>query len=371
MAGILAVSINLTMAEDAGQKGLERGVHKSVFGKTSDGAVVDEYTLVNSSGAVAKIITYGGIVRELHVPDAEGNLGDVVLGFDSLEKYLAGHPYFGAIVGRYANRIAKGEFTLDGEKYELATNDGPNHLHGGIKGFDKVVWDAAPVESDAGPALKLSYLSKDGEEGYPGNLEVTVVYTLTDDNALRIEYEAETDKATPVNLTNHSYFNLDGEGAILDHIIMLAADFYTPVDATLIPTGEIVSVKGTIMDFTEPKAIGSRIEQLDNEPQGYDHNYVLRGGGGELAPAARVEGPDSGRVMEVYTTEPGIQFYTGNFLDGALEGKGGTVYEQYAAFCLETDHFPDSVHVPHFPSVILRPGEVYTQTTEYRFSTAK
>ncbi len=350
------------------------GVAKAEFGKTADGTPVDLYTLTNAHGMKAKIITYGGVVTELDAPDRDGKMGDVVLGFDNLKSYLAGDPYFGALIGRVANRVAKGRFTLGGKEYKLVKNNGPNALHGGEKGFDKVVWKGEPVESKDGPALKLSYVSKDGEEGYPGALSVTVVYTLTNDDALQIDYQATTDKATPVNLTNHSYFNLAGPGSgdVLDETLTIAADKYTPVDDTLIPTGELKSVKGTPYDFTKPERIGARIGELKGDPAksdpgGYDINYVLNGGNGP-AFAARVSDPKSGRIMEVWTTEPGLQFYTGNFLDGTLTGKNGVVYKKHQALCLEADHFPDSVNHPDFPSTILEPGKTYKQTTIYKFS---
>jgi aldose 1-epimerase len=350
-------------------KAAKASVRKSAFGRLPDGTPVELYTLTNPKGVTARIMTYGAILTAFSVPDRTGQFADVVLGFDNLEGYLAGHPYFGSTVGRYANRIAKGRFTLDGRTYTVATNNGPNHLHGGLKGFDKVVWQAEIVPAGDGVAVKFSYLSKDGEEGYPGNLKATVTYTLTDSSELRLDYAATTDKATPINLTNHSYWNLAGGGDILGHIVMIEADRYTPVDDTLIPTGELAPVKGTVMDFTRPMSIGSRIGQLTNQPQGYDHNYCLNSGGGKLARAARVEEPKTGRVMEIWTTEPGIQFYTGNFLDGTLKGKHGVVYQNHFAFCLECDHFPDSVNQPKFPSVILRPGQTYTQTTIHKFST--
>ncbi len=344
---------------------------KQDFGKTADGTPVDLYTLTNAHGMIVKVMTYGGIVTQIVVPDRNGKMGDVVLGFDSLDEYLAGDPYFGATVGRVGNRIAKGKFTLDGQEYTLATNNGPNALHGGLKGFDKVVWQAAPISTGDEPSVRMTYLSKDGEEGYPGNLKAEVTFTVTKDNALRIDYKATTDKATPINLTNHSYFNLSGcdDGNILGHRLLLAADRYTPVDDTLIPTGELAPVKGTPFDFTKMTAIGRRIDKTGGNPVGYDHNFVLNSGGGRLALAARVVDPRSGRVLEMLTTQPGVQFYTGNFLDGTIKGKGGTVYNQYQAFCLEAQHFPDSVNQPKFPSTILRPGKTYRQTTVYKFST--
>jgi aldose 1-epimerase len=345
-------------------------IEKTAFGRTPEGPAVDLYVLTNSKGMKAKIITYGAILTELHVPDRNGKLADVVLGFNDLQGYLAGHPFFGATVGRVANRIAKGKFTLDGKEYTLAVNNGPNSLHGGLKGFDKAVWKAEPVKVADGVAVQFTHVSPDGDEGYPGNLSVAVTYTLTNENALKIDYKATTDKPTPVNLTNHSYFNLAGHqaGDILGHELTLEADEYTPADDTLIPTGEIKSVKGTPLDFTTPTAIGARIAQLKTTG-GYDHNFVLRGHGKKLAPGARVYEPKSGRVMEMDTTEPGVQLYTSNFLDGKLKGKGGVAYPKHAAFCLEAQHFPDSVNHPSFPPVILRPRKTYTQTTVYKFST--
>ncbi|HEV3203163.1 MAG TPA: aldose epimerase family protein [Gemmataceae bacterium] len=353
-----------------GEDKVKVSIQKMDFGKTSEGTPVDLYLLTNGTGVRAKIITYGGIITELLVPDRDGKLGDVVLGFDDLKGYLAGHPYFGAIVGRVANRIAKGRFTLDGKEYALATNNGPNALHGGNKGFDKVVWRAEPREVADGVNLTLTYVSPDGEEGYPGKLTATVVYTLTNQNELKIDYSATTDKATPVNLSNHSYFNLAGpaSGNILGHEIQIEADKFTPVDDTLIPTGEIKSVQGTPLDFTKPATIGARIDQLKGDPGGYDHNLVLNSGAKTPALAVRVREPKTGRVMEMFTREPGVQFYTGNFLDGKLKGKNGVVYQKHQGFCLEAQHFPDSVNHPNFPSTILRPGKTYAQTTVYRFS---
>jgi aldose 1-epimerase len=339
------------------------------FGKTPEGREVNLYTLTNTNGLRAKITNYGAILVSLEVPDRDGNLADITLGFDALDGYLAGPPYFGATVGRYANRIGKAKFVLDGVEYELAANNGENHLHGGIKGFDKVVWKPEDLWANDNEALlKMSYISEDDEEGYPGNLACTVTYTLTKDDELKINYEAQTDKTTVVNLTNHSYFNLAGQGTgdILGHELTLNADKYTPVDEGLIPTGEIRSVKDSPMDFTLPMTIGSRIEQVGD---GYDHNYVLNSGGGTLALAARAYEPTSGRIMEIYTTEPGVQLYTGNFLDGSLIGKAGKVYKKHYAFCLETQHFPDSPNKPNFPSVVLLPGQKYTTVTVHRFST--
>lgn len=352
-------------------------IEKSFYGFTKDGTPIDQYTLVNANGAMVKIINYGGIVTELWVPDKDGLLRDVVLGFDTLAEFEGPNdPYFGCIVGRYANRIAQGRFTIDGITYQLACNDAggarPNMLHGGVKGFQDVVWKAIPMKTPEGPALRLKYLSHDGEEGFPGNLDVTVTYTLTNDNALKIEYVATTDKPTVVNLTNHAYFNLEGEGlgTILDHELMIAADNYTPVDNNLIPTGEIAPVAGTPLDFREPHKIGERIQAFAEPPfKGYDHNFVLNNQTGELALAARVKAPGSGIVMEVYTTQPGIQLYTGNWLD--LKGKGGKYYGQYAGFCLETQHYPDSPNHPNFPSTLLAPGEVYKQVTVYKFLVEK
>lgn len=341
------------------------GIEKQPFGK-ADGQDVYLYTLTNANGLKADITNYGGIVTSLMVADREGNLADIVSGYDSLDEYIENNPYFGALIGRVGNRICKGKFTLNGVEYTLATNNGPNHLHGGLKGFDKVVWDAEEMETKEGCALKLTYLSKDGEEGYPGNLKCTVVYTLTNNDELKVSYEAETDKDTVVNLTHHSYFNLGGHasGDILSHKLMLNADNFTPVDDGLIPTGEIKSVKGTPMDFTKPTAVGSRIAQVEG---GYDHNFVLNSSDGSLALAASVYEPKTGRVMEIYTTEPAIQFYSGNFLDGSNKGKGA-VYNKHNAFCLETQHYPDSPNQPNFPTVVLKPGEKYTHLTVHKFS---
>ncbi len=339
------------------------------FGKTPDGQRVALYTLTNANGIRARITNYGAILVSLEMPDKNGKLADITLGFDTLDGYIPRHPYFGATVGRYANRIGGASFKLNNVEYKLAANNGPNHLHGGIKGFDKVVWKAEEVTAESDRALvKLSYLSKDGEEGYPGNLACTVTYTLTKDDELKISYEAETDKTTILNLTNHSYWNLagQGDGDILGHELMLNADKYTPVDEGLIPTGEIKSVKDSPMDFTKPMAIGSRIAQVEG---GYDHNYVLNIGGRKIPLCATVYEPTSGRIMEIYTVEPGVQFYTGNFLDGSITGKSGKVYKKHYGFCLETQHFPDSPNKPDFPSVVLKPGDKYTTVTVHKFST--
>ena len=344
---------------------MKASVTQSSFGKLPDGTPVDLFTLTNSHGLVAKITNYGTIITELHVPDRHGRLGDIALGFDNLKQYLRENPYFGCTAGRVANRIAKGSFTLEGKTYTLAVNNGPNHLHGGIKGFDKVVWQAEPL---MGAAVKFSHTSPDGEEGYPGTLKATVLITLTDADELRIDYTATTDQPTPVNLTNHSYFNLGPNGDILGHELALAAESYTPTDDMLIPTGEIRPVKGTPLDFTKPKPIGAHFDQLAGDPRGYDHNFVLGNSGGKPRLAARVCEPKTGRVMEVHTNEPGVQFYTANFLDGTLTGKNGVVYRRHSGFCLETQHFPDAVNQPAFPSIIVRPGQTFRTTTVFKFS---
>ncbi len=343
-------------------------IRKDLYGKMEDGIKIDLYTLTNDHGLKAGIITYGGIVILLEAPDRNGKPVDIALGFDNLEGYVKENsPHFGGIIGRYANRIAQGRFTLNGVDYRLTVNDSPNQLHGGFKGFDAVVWDAEPVETTDTVGVKLRYLSRDGGEGYPGNLSCMVVYTLTNNDAFQIAYEATTDQPTPVNLTNHTYFNLAGQdaGSILDHELIIMAESYTPVDKHMIPTGEILPVRNTPLDFSQPKKIGERIDALN---MGYDHNFVLSSGEGLLALAARVAEPGSGRVMEIMTTEPGVQFYTGNFLDGSIMGKGKR-YRQHEGFCLEVQHFPDSPNKPHFPSTVLEPGEKYTQLTVHRFFT--
>lgn len=353
------------------------GVKKSIditkgqYGKTQDGKTVDIYTLTNANGCEVKITNYGGIVVSLTVPDKNGQLGDVVLGYDSLDEYIKNNPYFGALIGRYGNRIGKGQFKLDGQTYTLAKNDGDNHLHGGNVGFDKVVWDAKEIRESGAVGLELTYLSKDGEEGYPGNLTATVKYIWTNKNELKIEYTATTDKTTVVNLTHHSYFNLAGKGDILSHELMIKADKFTPVDEGLIPTGELRDVSGTPFDFTKATAIGARIE-ADNEQlkfgKGYDHNWVLNDYDGKMQTVASLYEPTTGRLMEIITTEPGLQFYSGNFLDGTITGKAGVVYNFRTGLCLETQHFPDSPNKPEFPSTTLKPGEKYSTTTIYKFT---
>jgi len=345
-------------------------IEKQKFGTTKRGEDVDIYALKNDNGCEARITNYGGILVSLKVPDRSGQLGDVVLGYETLNEYIENNPFFGAIVGRYGNRIAKGRFRLGDETYTLATNNGENHLHGGVLGFDKVVWDVKEIREAERVGLELTYLSKDGEEGYPGNLSTTVRYLWTNDNEFQIDYAATTDRQTVVNLTHHSYFNLAGKGDILGHELMIDAGQFTPVDEGLIPTGELRGVRGTPMDFTKPTAVGARIDQEDEQLKfglGYDHNWVLNGYDGSLRMVARVYEPATGRVMEVHTTEPGVQFYTGNFLDG-MTGKNGTAYHKRYGLCLETQHFPDSPNKPDFPSTVLKPGDKYVSTTIYAFS---
>lgn len=349
-------------------------ISKEKFG-TANGEDIDLYTLTNRNGMQAKIMNYGGIVVSLKVPDRNRKFDDVVLGFNDLDTYLKGHPSFGAAIGRFANRIAKGRFTLNGVEYTLAINNGENHLHGGIRGFDDVVWSAQEMKTPAGPAVRMTYFSKDGEEGYPGNLRVTMVYTLTNRNELRIDYTATTDKDTVINLTHHSYFNLAGEGNgdILTHRLKLNAARFTPTDAGSIPTGELRSVAGTPFNFLTATPIGARIAQNDQQLKfgnGYDHNFVINGRMGMLRQAAVVTEQMTGRVMEVWTTEPGVQLYTGNFLDGSLVGKSGKAYHRRYGFCLETQHYPDSPNKPNFPTTVLRKGATFRSTTIYRFSTA-
>src|SRR6184192_3076907 len=362
------------VALSAGCAGGGGGIARKPFGSTQRREAVSAYTLKNAHGIELQVLDYGGIIVSLRVPDRTGRVADVVLGFDSLADYQRGSPYFGALIGRYGNRIARGRFSLDGRGYTLATNNGPNHLHGGVRGFDKVVWKVAPFQHADSVGLVLTYTSPDGEEGYPGTLRTMVTYTLTDSNQLIFDYHATTDRATPVNLTQHSYFNLagDGTGDILGHVVMLNADRFTPVDSTLIPTGDLKSVAGTPFDFRTPTPIGARIDQDDVQLRygpGYDHNFVLNKAGDAHDPtfAARVYEPASGRVMEIYTTEPGLQFYSGNFLDGTLHGKGGVVYRRRYGFAMETQHYPDSPNKPTFPSTTLRPGESYHSRTIYKF----
>ena len=352
----------------------QASVTKETFGKTSAGETVDLYTLRNVNGMETKITNYGGIVVSLTAPDRNGKFADVVLGFNDLESYLTKNdPYMGAIIGRYGNRIAKGRFKLNGVEYKLAVNNGENHLHGGIKGFDKVIWTGRELKTKAGPAVVLTYLSKDGEEGYPGNLRVRVVYTLTNRNELKIDYSATSDKDTVTNLTHHSYFNLAGEGNgdILNHQVIINANRFVPTDAGSIPTGELKAVAGTPFDFLNATAIGARINQDDQQLKfgnGYDHTWVINGRAGTLRRAAIVFEQTTGRGMQVFTTEPGVQFYTGNFLNGTLTGKSGKPYPRRSGFCLETQHYPDSPNQPSFPTTTLRRGRTYTSTTIYRFT---
>jgi len=344
-------------------------ITSEAFGETAQGTPIERYTLTNANGLEAEIMTYGGTLLALRVPDHVGEFGDIVLGFDTLAPYLAEHPFFGALVGRFSNRIAGAQFTLNGTTYQLAHNDGPNHLHGGPHGFHRAIWRASARQTEEGPSLALHYLSRDGEEGYPANLSVDVVYTLTNQNALRIDYSATTDRDTVINLTNHAYFNLSG-GDILGHELELDGTQFLPIDETLIPIGELRPVQQTPMDFTASTPIGARISADDEQlrhGQGYDHTWVLDKPAGALGHAARVYEPKSGRVLDVFTTQPGIQFYSGNMLDGSLAGKGGTIYARNSGLCLETQHFPDSPNQPQFPSTVLHPGETYRQTTIFQF----
>lgn len=352
-------------------------VARSPFGTLSDGSAVELFTLTNANGIEVRAMTYGGIIVSLRTPDRAGRLDDIVLGYDRLDEYVKNNsPYFGAIIGRYGNRIAKGRFVLDGHAYELATNDGPNHLHGGVNGFNKQVWRGEPFEDGRGVGVTFTRPSPDGEEGYPGRLDVRVTYTLTARNELAIDYEATTDRPTIVNLTQHSYWNLAGQGArdILDHRLRIDADRYTPVDATLIPTGALAPVEGTPFDFRTATAVGARIEQPNEQltrAHGYDHNWILNRKGGAATVAAHVADPSTGRMLDVATTEPGLQFYTGNFLDGTITGKAGRVYRRRYGLCLETQHFPDSPNHSNFPSTVLRPGERYTSRTIFTFGVEK
>src|SRR5512138_258440 len=359
---------------DAPPPATEASMSREPFGTLPDGTAVELFTLRNSSGMEVKVTNYGGIITELKVPDRDGKLDDITLGYSSIDGYLKSSPYFGAIIGRYGNRIGKAQFELDGKTYKLPANDGPNTLHGGTTGFDKVVWNAEPFEREGERGIVLTYTSPDGDQGFPGTLESRVTYTLTDKNELAFDYHATTDKPTVVNLTQHAYFNLggDGSGDILGHELTVNADRYTPVDSGLIPTGELASVEGTPFDFRTKTAIGARIDADDEQIKrggGYDHNYVLNRSGNGLELAARVEEPKTGRVMEVHTTEPGLQFYSGNFLDGTITGKNGHVYNKRNGICLETQHYPDSPNQSAFPSTTLNPGETYTSRTVYTFST--
>ena len=347
------------------QKNPKCKVETSFFGMTPEGDSVMLYTLKNEKDITVKITSYGGIITGIYTPDKNGKTTNITLGFDKLEQYLAGHPNFGALIGRYGNRIANAGFSLEGENYTLAANNGNNSLHGGVKGFDDVLWVPEVISCDERAALRLSYLSPDGEEGYPGNLSVKVTYELLMDQ-LFITYEAETDKTTVLNLTNHAYFNLAGEGSIRDHILFINASRYTPVNDELIPTGELANVEGTPFDFRKPMVIGDRFDQLGNDPVGYDHNFVLDGKAGEKRLAAKALDPKTGRFVEVSTTEPGMQFYTGNFLDGSLSS-GKITFDQHSGFCLETQHFPDSPNQPGFPSTVLRPGEKFASQTIFKF----
>jgi aldose 1-epimerase len=343
-------------------------VSKAPYGKMPDGRPVDLFTLTNAKGMYVKLINYGATTIAVGVPDRAGKVTDVTLGYDTLDGWLSNTSYFGGTVGRYANRIAKGRFTLDGQTYTLTTNNGPNHLHGGLVGFDKVLWNAEPIETPQAVGVKLTYLSKDGEQGYPGNLKATATYTLNNDNEFKAEFSATTDKPTIVNLAHHTYWNLHGPAAgdTLGHELMIPADRFTPVDAGLIPTGELKPVAGTPMDFTKPTAVGAHIAQVEG---GYDHNFALREQSGKLTLAVQVYEPTTGRVLEIFSDQPGLQFYSGNFLDGTIKGKGGVAYQKYFGFCLETQHYPDSPNQPAFPPVVLRPGQTYRHVMIHKFST--
>ncbi|MEO8668511.1 MAG: aldose epimerase family protein [Bauldia sp.] len=370
---LATAAIVLTLTSGGGVKAA--GITQAPFGMTKDGLPVEEYTLTNDMGASVKFISYGGIITEINVPDRWGRAGNIVLGFKTVGEYEAKSPYFGALIGRYANRIAGGKFSIDGTEYTLATNNGANTLHGGNKGFDKVVWTVTPQPAiSEGAAAELTYTSKDGEEGYPGTLTVKATYTLDNKNELWIAYEATTDKPTVINLTSHSYFNLagDGSGSIESHILKINADKFTPVDAGGIPTGELAAVAGTPFDFRDAMPIGARIRSSDQQMvngRGYDHNFVVNRSGGDVSLDARVYDPSSGRIMEIASDQPGLQFYTGNFLDSTTVGAAGKQYRQGDGFCLETQHFPDSPNHPDFPTTLLKPGEVYKTTTVHRFST--
>lgn len=368
----VTIALSFWMAAVACAQQNHGSILSAPFGKTPAGVAVEIFTLCNAHGMRARIMTYGGIVTSLTAPDRHFQYEDVVLGYNKLADYLKTSPYFGALIGRYGNRIAKARFTLNGHEFHLAANDGPNALHGGVVGFDKVVWTATTVElTGQGPRLTLAYLSKDGEEGYPGNLRVTATYTLTDDNALRVDFGATTDEETVINLTQHTYFNLRGQGDVLGHIVQINADRFTPVDDTLIPIGELRSVANTPFDFRSPTAIGERINESDEQlkfGKGYDHNWIISPKSGEVPVQATVYEPVTGRVLDVLSAQPGLQFYSGNFLDGSQIGKGGRVYGFRSGFCMEPQHFPDSPNHPDFPSTVLDPGQTYRSTIVYRFS---
>lgn len=369
----LFLLVAITLFASCNPGGQKAAVSHDMFGVTATGDTVIRYTLTNANGMEVRILSYGGIIQSMLVPDKSGKMGDVVLGFDSLDQYETQSPYFGALIGRFGNRIAHGTFTLNDSTYHLYLNDGANTLHGGKIGFDKKIWGVEPFTTDSTEGLKLHYLSPDGEEGYPGNLDVNVTYTLSNDNALRIDYEATTDKPTILNLTNHAYYNLNGtKSTALDEVLMLNADSYLPVDSTIIPTGQVLPVAGTPMDFLKPTAVGARInadfEQLKLVHGGYDHCWVLNTGGDLSKLAASVYDPESGRFMEVFTTEPAIQFYSGNMLDSTLHGKNGKVYPKHACIVLETQHYPDAPNEPSFPSTVLNPGDTFHSSSIYRFS---
>jgi aldose 1-epimerase len=374
LAIIIGTSLSIQQPRPAVDAPDRQGATVTVapFGRTPDGKAVEVYTLTNSRGMQVRAITYGAIIQTIRVPDRAGKLADVTLGYDSLPGYLTTSPYFGAVVGRYANRIARGRFTLDGRTYRLAINNGPNSLHGGLKGFDKVVWEGESFQHGDTVGVKFVHTSPDGDEGYPGTLRISVTYSLTPADELVVDYTGTTDKPTPVNLSQHSYFNLAGEGSgdILNHMLTINADRYTPVDSTLIPTGELAPVANTPFDFRKPTAIGARIGQPDPQlhyGKGYDHNFVLTRSGPGLIHAAHVLEPGTGRTLDISTTEPGLQFYSGNFLDGTIHGKSGHVYRHQSALVLETQHFPDSPNHPNFPSTILQPGHEYRSRTIFRF----
>jgi aldose 1-epimerase len=373
MAGVVVLMVSLLASCQTVDHGGRTAVTAQTFGRTSDGQTVTLYTLDNGRGIKLSVMNYGATIVKLLTPDRKGNMGDITLGFDDFAPYQTRSPYFGAIVGRYANRIREGKFSLEGQNYQLAINNPPNTLHGGNKGFDKQMW-RVEIADEKVPSIRFSRVSADGEEGYPGNLQVSVDYTLTANNELFIAYKATTDRTTIINLSNHAYFNLAGQGngTILNQQVTLNASHYIPVDATLIPTGKIAPVGNTPMDFRHPTAVGKRLRQVGGDPIGYDHNFVLDkkpGGGGALQFAAAVYDTNSGRLMKIYTDQPGIQFYSGNFLDGTIKGKGGKVYPQYSAIVLEPQHFPDSPNQPDFPSTVLKSGTAFSSTTRYVFET--